>query len=454
MLRRLPVRARLTLAFALAMLALFAAAGVALYAAMSSALLDELDTGLRSRAATLVDDLATDQNFRIGSPLRSLLEPTETVVQVLAPDGSVLETSPGVSGAVLTPAQVRHITGPHFFERDVAGIVGRTRILALPARKGSTPVVAVVGGSMSDRVDAMNRLTAFIVVGGTGGVLVTSVIGWFLAGAALGPVERMRRQASAITASGVDRRLSVPQTKDEIQRLATTLNDMLARLDEAMRHERQLVDNASHELRTPLAALRAELDLALSRPRSPDELLAALRSASEEADRLSRLADRMLVLSRASQGRLPILRGPTSLRSLLDASARLFRGTAETNGVRIEVDAPEATVDLDESRVRQAVDNLLDNALRFAPPNSVVRISATKSSEEIRIAVADSGPGFAAEIRDRALDPFVQDGQRADRHDGAGLGLAIVKTIAEAHGGTAAIGVTEGGGATVTLTVR
>jgi signal transduction histidine kinase len=207
-------------------------------------------------------------------------------------------------------------------------------------------------------------------------------------------------------------------------------------------------------LRTPLAALKAELDLALARPRDPDELLAALRSASEEADRLARLADRLLVLSRASQGRLPVLRAQTSLRELLDGSAQLFRSTAATNGVDIEVDAPDVTVDVDATRVRQAVDNLVDNAIRFAPANSTVLIRSAVAGDSLRIDVVDSGPGFAPGIRERALEPFVQDGHHwSEGREGAGLGLAIVNAIAEAHDGTVAVESAPDGGAVVAVTL-
>jgi signal transduction histidine kinase len=227
----------------------------------------------------------------------------------------------------------------------------------------------------------------------------------------------------------------LPAADDELRRLAATLNDMLARLDDSIHAERRLLDNASHELRTPLTALKAELDLARARPRTAAELLAAIESASEEADRVVRLADDLLILARARSGRLTVHRAPTSLGELVGGAANLFRARAETAGVRIDVAAPDDEVLIDGARVRQAIDNLLDNALRCTPAGGAVRLAAEANDKLVRIVVTDTGPGFT------------------DRPDGAGLGLAIVRAIAAGHGGTLTTANESGGGARVVLTL-
>src|SRR5262249_13229432 len=147
-------------------------------------------------------------------------------------------------------------------------------------------------------------------------------------------------------------------------------------------------------------------DVALARPHTAEELLAALRSASEEADRLARMAEDLLVLSRAQQGRLPVLRAPTSLLALLTASARLFEARARAAPVRIGIAASAVTASIDQARTRQAVDNLLDNAIRFAPPGSAVTLQATVADCQVRIVVDDFGPGFPPAFRDRAFDAY------------------------------------------------
>jgi len=450
--RRLPVRVRLTFAFTAAMAVLFALTAVALYLSMSSALLDELDTGLRGRAATLQTDLTQD-GFRLGAPEAALLEPTETFVQIVDLNGSVVDSSPSMTTAALPIASLRELTGPRFFQRKVAGMRDQVRILALPATMGSRPVVALVGGSMSDRVDALRLLVVFLAVGGPVAIALASLAGWLVAGAALRPVERMRGQAAAISASGLDRRLSVPEADDEFRRLAGTLNEMLARIDTSLQNEHRFVDNASHELRTPLTILKTELDLALARPRDRAELVASLRSASDEADRLSRLADQLLTISRAQQGQLPVLRRPIPLRTTLTASADLFDQRAAAASVRIVVIAPDDPVNLDEARIRQAVDNLLDNALRFAPPDSDIVVRGAAEGDTVRITVTDSGPGFPVGFAEHAFDPFERSTTYAGSagFEGAGLGLSIVKLVATAHHGTATIDPAPGAQVTLTL---
>jgi two-component system OmpR family sensor kinase len=432
------------------MVAVLVAASSGLYLFMGTVLLDELDTGLRARAAVLAGDL--DQpGFRLYAPPPALLELTEQFTQVLATDGTVLDTSPGLTGTVVSAREAATITAPVFLQRRVAGVTGQARILALPARRNAALVVLVVGASMSDRSDALRLILLFVLTGGPVGVLFASGVGWALAGAALRPVERMRRQAAAITISGLDRRLSVPATRDEFGRLARTLNDMLCRLDASVAAERRFLDNASHELRTPLTVLKTEIDLALSRPRTADELMTALRSVAEETNRLVRMADDLLFLAR-THGKLPILRAPVAIAELLESSARLFRTRARAAHVAIDVQAPDAMVNVDAARVRQAVDNLVDNALRHAPPHSTVTVAAKVDNHTVSIEVTDAGPGIPAAFRETVFDPYVRI--PTDESDaGCGLGLAIVAAVAAGHGGSATVDPAIINGAGVLLTL-
>jgi signal transduction histidine kinase len=299
-------------------------------------------------------------------PTRGLIEAHEAFAEVLRPNGVVVEASPGLPPELLSSSVVQRIARPTYFRRHVVGIQDQARLLAVPVRKGAARYVIVVGSSMSDRTDALNLLVVFFGIGGPLALIAASIVGWLVAGAGLRPVERIRQQASVISAAGPDERLSLPEADDEIRRLAHTLNAMLERLDAAIRAERRFLDNASHELRTPLTALKAELDLARTRPRSEAQMTAALASASEETDRLVHLAEDLLLLSRAHAGRVPTMPEPTSLRDLIESAAMMFRGRAAAAGLVIDVDVDDQTVVIDPRRVRQAIDNLLDNALRFS----------------------------------------------------------------------------------------
>ena len=208
---------------------------------------------------------------------------------------------------------------------------------------------------------------------------------WLLVGWTLRPVESMRAEAAAISAGDPGRRLPVPGTGDELARLAETLNAMLGRLEEAIERERRFVDDASHELRTPLSNLKAELDLALRRSRTPDELEPALRSASEEADRLARLADDLLVLARSDRGRLPIRREPVDVAEMV-GTVDSFAARASERGVGIDVHVSgELRAEVDELRIRQALGNLLDNGLRYVPAGGRVSVAAERDDGSLRL---------------------------------------------------------------------
>jgi len=452
MMRRLPIRLRLSLGFAAAMALLLAALAAGLYTSMSAALLDELDSGMRSRAATLETDLP--HGLGLATPTRTLVESREAFAQVFDAAGRVIESSPGHPTPALEPDIVRRVFTTSFFERTVPGVENVARILAVTVGTGAARKIVVVASSMADRADALRQLVVLFAAGGPVALLIASLAGWMLAGAALTPVERMRSQASEMSRSS-GRRLAVPAANDEIRRLAETLNEMLSRFDESSQKERRFLDDASHELRTPLTALKAELDVARSRPRSAEELTRALASASDETDRLARMAEDLLVLSRAHGGVLPIRRTETELGQLLSAAAALFDARAASAGVTIKIGTTDGVAFVDGVRVRQAVDNLLDNALRFTPRGGTVLLAGRVDEGRCEILVEDTGPGFPAGFARAAPEPFRRGaaGEGMVSHDGAGLGLAIVRAVAESHGGSVEIETNPGGGARVRLSL-
>jgi signal transduction histidine kinase len=412
---RLPIRWRLALAFALAMAVVLCALGAFLYIRLERSLTDGVDETLELRAAQI------NASGTIGPA------GDEGVTQLFRADGRLVSSSPSGEAPLLDADDVgRARLRPFVESRDAR------RLLA----KGHDDEVLVVALSLEDRDDTLHSLLGQLLVVGPLALLLASVGGYFLAAAALRPVEAMRREAEAVSAGEPGRRLPLPPANDELRRLSETLNQMLARLEAALERERRFVADASHELRTPLAMLRAELDLALRRERTPEQLDMAVRSAAEETERLSRLAEDLLVLARAEGGELPVRREPVSAVELIEGIAERFRPRADEAGRVIETSAEDGLViRVDRLRAEQAVGNLVDNALRHG--RGRILVEARRGGEStVELRIRDDGPGFPQDLAVHAFEPFSR-GDAARTGPGAGLGLAIVDVIARAHGGSA-----------------
>jgi signal transduction histidine kinase len=325
-------------------------------------------------------------------------------------------------------------------------------VLAEPADVRGRSATLVVARSFSARDETLDHLLDELLVAGPLALLFAAVAGYGLAAAALRPVEAMRARAEAISASTPGARLPEPGAHDEISRLAETLNEMLARLEAAFAHERRFVADASHELRTPLALLKTELDLALRRRRSREELEQALRSASEETDRLARLAEDLLLIARSDAGGLPIRRERVPAADVLEVVAERFAGVADQRGRTVEVQPPDGlALDADPVRLEQAVGNLVDNALTHGAGR--VTLSARPRDGLVELHVEDEGSGFPPEFIASAFDRFSRS-LESRTGPGTGLGLSIVELIARAHGGDAGARNRTAGGADVWIAVR
>jgi signal transduction histidine kinase len=439
---RLRIRTRLTLVFAALAALVVGIAAAALVIGFRAELARTVEDGLRTRLVSFAADPTAAVDAAAGAE--------DSFAQYVDPDGTLV-TSSGLTEPLLPAPLTDGLRGARFFDREV-----RTEEEEVPARLLASPVagggVLVLGVDLEDQQDAVARLTTLVAVGGPILIAALALLGWLLAGAALRPVERLRAEASALSLAEPSRRLPVPETGDELQRLAETLNGMLDRVYEALERERRLVDEASHELRTPLGVVQAELDLALREPRSREELEAALRSITQETERLRRLTEDLLVLARSDRGRIPVHRADVDLLEILERVAREFADRASRAGVEIRVTGAPVRARLDGDRVRQAVENLVANAIRHADRGGIVEVTAVREADALRIVVRDPGPGFAEDVLDRAFEPFARaDGDRAN--DGAGLGLAIVRAVAEAHGGSATARNLDGGGAEVSIEV-
>jgi signal transduction histidine kinase len=449
-----PIRLRVALVFALALAVAFALGGWLFISQLSAAMLRSTDAALTARLSQAGRYTEDEGNPRSPVVARGRPAPGEYIVQIVSPSGQVTQASPDAGNVPLLSAaqlqRARH--GGLTLTRTLYG--EPERITAAPVAEGDGSV-AIAGISLESSEATLHQITVALVVGGAVFVIVAGIGAYWLARAALAPVERLRRQVAALSETDTGSTVQVPGTHDEIAALAGTMNDLLVRLHGALARQRAFVADASHELRTPFAVLRGELELAARPGRSSAELSAAVASAAEEADRLTRITDDLLLLARGDEATLGVSLARTDVALLLARSAERAGARAAAAGVACRVEVPAGlTAVVDEGRIRQAADNLIDNALRFAPPGTEVVIAAGMAGTELVIEVRDRGPGFPQSFLPRAFERFARpDLGRARDAGGAGLGLSIVQAIAHAHGGRAVAGNRDGGGAVVRLEI-
>jgi signal transduction histidine kinase len=405
---RLPTRLRLTLAFAAAMAIVLAGLGFLLYARMESSLDSAVERTLRGRA----DDVAALVRFGgIGLPQdgEGLSKQGQTFAQVLDESANVVDSTAELREPLLSEADVaRAEEGLFFVDRPVPGSDEIGRLFVVPVDLDGLRRVVVVGESLEAKGDALESLLTLLLIGGPLLLVLSSAGAYVLAGRALRPVK-----------------------------------ELLGRVEAALARERRFVSDASHELRTPLAALRAELELALRRKRTQEELEGALHSAMEEANRLSQLAEDLLVLARADGGELPVRREQLVAAEVLGGVRERYARRAAEAERSLEVRVDEGlAIDADRLRVEQALGNLVENALRHG--RGRILLEARSSNGRVELHVLDEGDGFPPAFLESAFEPFARSDPSRSSH-GAGLGLAIVDVIARAHGGAAHADNVDGG---------
>jgi two-component system, OmpR family, sensor kinase len=449
---RLPIRWRVTAAFAAVLTLVLFATGAFVLARMAHELDDALETNLQVRAGEVAAQVDRP-GLPLSRPGAPTLEADENVAQILRPDGSVVAASSFAGVTLVDPARLAAaLRGPVLWDRPGDDVLDENlRLLAVPVTGEGGTFVVVVGSSLDERDEALGTLLVVEVVGLTAALVAASAAGYAMTGLALRPVEALRARADEITltdlAPAERPRLPVPPAADEISALGRTLNTMLDRLAEARATERAALDNerrfvaeASHQLRTPLTIITSEVELAQLASSDHDGQAAALRSIGEEADRMARLADQLLLLAAGDEQRLVGPREPVQVAELLQAAAERQRAQAAALGRSITVRAdPGLMVPADPARLEVALDSLVENALQHGAGD--VELSGSATEGQVLLSVRDRGPGFPATVAAEAFERF----RRGSRSSGTGLGLAIVQAVARAHGGQATIEPTADG---------
>ena len=320
-----------------------------------------------------------------------------------------------------------------------------------------TEYIIVAGTSLESTDEELESLRNILVYLVPLALILAGIGGWFLAGRSLSPVVAMADQARQIGVANLSERLPVANPRDELGRLAETFNSLLARLEGSLIQQRQFMADASHELRTPVTTARTAASVALQQPtRSEADYRETLALIEQEATRLSRIVDDMFTLARADAGSYPVRSMPMYLDEVVDEVVRALRVVASTRDISISENVLRpAPFTGDEDLVRRLILNIADNAVRYAPSGSVVRVALDRAGGDYAISVSDDGPGIPAEIQPRIFERFyrVDEARTHGRDGGAGLGLALARWIARAHGGDVTLAASSRAGSTFVITL-
>lgn len=313
----------------------------------------------------------------------------------------------------------------------------------------------LVGRSIEPEVSAMRGFALSLAAGGGALLVIGLAGGWLLASRAMRPIGVISATASRIAGGDLSQRIPAAQTEDELAELASVLNSTFERLEESFQRQTRFTADASHELRTPVTVMLSQLQMSLARERSAAEYRETLLACQRAAQRMRKLAESLLALTRLEAGEERIRQDRFELSQVAEECVELVRARADERGVALCCDLDPAECTGDADRVAQVVTNLLDNAIRYTPKGGEVRVATARNGRGAKLIVSDNGEGIAAESLPHVFERFFRaDKARAvNNGGGAGLGLAICQAIVQAHGGSIGVKSELGKGSEFTVTL-
>lgn len=367
----------------------------------------------------------------------------DIIVQIFDTHGSLIASSANMSRRIVFPKNIFNdaLKGRHRFDTFRVAFSSRhpttLRVFTKPVSENDTVIYIVqVASPLTTIQEALDDLKGILLVMLPLTVVFTGIIGFVLATVTLRPVDRIIKSVRQITARNLKLRVPVPPTRDEIQGLAVTFNDMLERLEQSFESQKQFVQDASHELKTPLTILEGEISVALKKPRSPEEYEAVLQSSLEEIDRLSMIVANLLMLTRLEDHGAALDLQPCDITALLTDIIRDMEVLAAQKDIVLAyVPVPCGTINGNPNYLRQVFVNLLDNAIKYSSARGTVTVTVTRDGAGVHIAVHNTGSGIPEHELPHVFDRFYRiDKSRAT--EGFGLGLSIAQSIVAAHNGT------------------
>ena len=459
----LTLRSRLTLIYTAVFGVLLVATSVVFYRVLAyqldadvSASLSELTTGLHGY-------------LRFGNPLPTVVfDPTDPAeaafveeatryYQVFdANSGQLLAQSDAITplGLDFSPPEVRQFRDQrHNF--DVNTDYGRLRLSNSVLTPGNgRSYLLQVGVSLTSMDRALERFLFLLLTGVPAGLIVTFVIGRWMARFALTPLSRLAESTRTIDIEDLSRRVPVRGARDELDNVATAFNDTLERLEHAIGEMRQFSTALAHELRTPLAALRGDIEMTMLQP-AGEGLRQRFASQLEEIDSLKRLIDQILVVAQAEAGQIPLAIDSVDLGTLAASLVEQIEPVAQSRGITMRCDhADDVVVQGDAEWLKRLVLNLLDNAIKFTPHGGRVTVDVSRMGAVARLAVRDTGIGIAPDVQPRIFERFFRaDPARSRGVEGIGLGLSLAKWIVDRHHGRLEVDSRPGQGSTFTISL-
>ena len=452
------VRTRLTLWYAGVLGLSLIAFALLIYYAAAAIFHQRQDESLHSTAQTVasayVEELEEQHSLaKAGEVVLAELTFPNHYVEVIDNTGRPIAWSKNLSGKTFA---IPLLTVEEARARSSGVVtVDGLRAAVVPLSADQNLGFAVVAEPLSVIEDGLRQLRRDFFAGVPLVLLLASAGGYFLARKSLAPIASMNSQTQRISVESLSQRLDVTSPRDELGRLATTINDLLARLESSFNEQQRFIADASHELRTPLAVLRGETEVALAKQRNADEYQQSLSLIQEEAERLSRIVEDLFILARQPiDAPATLMRERVSLNEAIKDCARAAQVLATRKGVRLTMESNSSSIDLngDKELITRMILNLLDNAVKYTPAGGEISLALSRQNGNAEIVVRDTGIGIAETDRQRVFDRFYRvDKARSRALGGAGLGLSIVRWIVEIHGGDIHIDSAPGLGSTFTV---
>ena len=373
-------------------------------------------------------------------------------IRVTRPDGSLLYTSGPPKDGSFDPSTIpvqTYPSGQEFTREQRLPGEGELIIHALPFATRDGSRFLIEAGAVDKPIESvLHGLMLTLLLGLPVVVAVAIGGGYLLMRRALRPVDAITLRANSITSNNLGERLPALNTGDELERLSGSLNSMMARLEESFQHVSRFSADASHELRTPLTILRGELEAMVQQPRLDPGVREGIGSALEETERLARIVESLLAISRLDAGEVWMERERLDFTELVSTTTEQMRLLAEDKQISLRCNSDvRVEIDGNLARLKQIVVNLLDNAIKYTPQNGSINVKVCATNGNAVLEIEDDGPGIPADALPHLFERFYRvDKARSRQMGGTGLGLSIVKSICTAHGGQVKVESAEGKG--------